>query len=198
MNESIKKQIIEAIETHKKMIAEFQISGVETLATAAEAIIKSLKQNGRIYLCGNGGSAADAQHIAGELVGRFERERRPLPAVALTTDTSVITSISNDYGYENVFARQVEALVREDDILWVFSTSGTSANVIAAAELAKQKGACVLAFTGKPGSKLEQIADICLCANDKSTARSQEIHHLAYHIICDLVEQSFCGQLNQK
>ena len=193
MNESIKKQIIEAIETHKKMIAEFQISGVETLATAAEAIIKSLKQNGRIYLCGNGGSAADAQHIAGELVGRFERERRPLPAVALTTDTSVITSISNDYGYENVFARQVEALVREDDILWVFSTSGTSANVIAAAELAKQKGACVLAFTGKPGSKLEQIADICLCANDKSTARSQEIHHLAYHIICELVEQSFCG-----
>ena len=117
MNESIKKQIIEAIETHKKMIAEFQISGVETLATAAEAIIKSLKQNGRIYLCGNGGSAADAQHIAGELVGRFKRERRPLPAVALTTDTSVITSISNDDSFKNVFARQVEALVGEGDIL---------------------------------------------------------------------------------
>ena len=194
MNESIKKQIIEAIETHKKMIAEFQISGVETLATAAEAIIKSLKQNGRIYLCGNGGSAADAQHIAGELVGRFERERRPLPAVALTTDTSVITSISNDDSFKNVFARQVEALVRESDILWVLSTSGSSANVIAAAKLAKKKGACVLAFTGKHDSKLEQIADICFCAGYKSTARSQEIHQLAYHIICELVEQSFCGQ----
>jgi len=124
MDESIKKQIIETIETHKKMIAEFQISGVETLAAAAEAIIKSLKQNGRIYLCGNGGSAADAQHIAGELVGRFERERGPLPAVALTTDTSVITSISNDDSFKNVFARQVEALVREGDILWGLSTSG--------------------------------------------------------------------------
>jgi len=194
MNESIKKQIIESIETHKKMIAEFQISGVETLATAAEAIIKSLKQNGRIYLCGNGGSAADAQHIAGELVGRFERERRPLPAVALTTDTSVITSISNDDSFKNVFARQVEALVREGDILWALSTSGSSANVIAAAKLAKQKNACVLAFTGKPDSKLEQIADICFCAGYKSAARSQEIHQLAYHIICELVEQSFCGQ----
>ena len=198
MDESIKKQIIEAIETHKKMIGEFQISGIETVAAAAEAIIKSLKQNGRVYLCGNGGSAADAQHIAGELVGRFERKRRPLPAVALTTDTSVMTSISNDDSFKNVFARQVEALVREGDILWAISTSGTSANVIAAAKLAKEKGACVLAFTGKPNSKLEQIADICFCAGNESTARSQEIHQLAYHIICNLVEQSFCGQSNQR
>lgn len=198
MDESIKKQIIEAIETHKKMIGEFQISGIETVAAAAEAIIKSLKQNGRVYLCGNGGSAADAQHIAGELVGRFERKRRPLPAVALTTDTSVMTSISNDDSFKNIFARQVEALVREGDILWAISTSGTSANVIAAAKLAKEKGACVLAFTGKPNSKLEQIADICFCAGNESTARSQEIHQLAYHIICDMVEQSFCRQLNQR
>ena len=198
MNESTKRQIIEAIETHKKLTAEFQISGIETVAAAAETIIKSLKQNGRVYLCGNGGSAADAQHIAGELVGRFERERRPLPALALTTDTSVITSISNDDSFKNVFVRQIEALVREGDILWAISTSGASANVIAAAKLAKQKGACVLAFTGKPDSKLEQIADICFCANDKSTARSQEIHQLAYHIICDLVEQSFCEQSNQR
>jgi D-sedoheptulose 7-phosphate isomerase len=198
MDDSTKKQIIEAIETHEKMIAEFLISGIETIAAAAEAIIKSLKQNGRIYLCGNGGSAADAQHIAGELVGRFERERRSLPALALTTDTSVITSISNDDSFENIFARQVEAMVKEGDILWAISTSGSSANVIAAAELAKQKGACVLAFTGNTKSKLEQIADICFCAGNKSTARSQEIHQLAYHIICDLVEQSFCGQLNQR
>ena len=191
MSNNIKKLIAEAIETHKKMTAKLQESGIETITAAAQAIIKALKQNGTVYLCGNGGSAADAQHIAGELVGRFRRERKALAAVALSTDTSILTSIANDYGYENVFAGQVEALVREGDILWAISTSGTSENVIAAAELAKKKDATILAFTGQPGSKLEQIADICFCA-DTSTARSQEIHQLAYHIICDLVEQSFC------
>ena len=191
MNSESKKQILEAIETHQRMIVDLRESGIEILAAAAEAIIKSLKQDGKVYLCGNGGSAADAQHIAGELVGRFEHERRGLPAVALTTDTSVITSISNDYGFESVFSKQVEALVREGDIFWALSTSGTSANVVEAAQLAKERGACVLAFTGKPKSKLEQIADICFCA-EGSTARSQEIHQLGYHIICKLVEQCFC------
>jgi len=191
MDEGVKKKITEAIETHKKMVADLQSSGLETLAAAAEAIIKSLKQGGRVYICGNGGSAADAQHIASELVGRFEHERKGLAAVALTTDTSVLTSVSNDYGYENVFSKQVEALVGEGDILWAISTSGSSANVVAAAELAKKKRAYVLAFTGKNGSKLEQIADICFCANNESTARSQEIHQIAYHIICNIVEQSF-------
>jgi len=192
MNETIKKQIIEAIETHKKMTAELEASGIETIAAAAEAITKALKQGGCVYLCGNGGSAADAQHIAGELVGRFKRERKALAAVALSTDTSILTSIANDYSYENVFARQVEALVKEGDILWAISTSGAAANVIAAAKLAKEKNATILAFTGKTNSKLEQIADICFCA-DSSTARSQEIHQLAYHIICDLVERNFCA-----
>lgn len=191
MDDGLRKTIIETIETHKKMVGELEESGIETVVSAAEAITNSLKSNGRIYLCGNGGSAADAQHIAGELVGRFRRERKALPAVALTTDTSVITSISNDDSFERTFVRQVEALVRDGDILWAISTSGKSANVIAAAELAKEKGACVLAFTGRSNSKLGQIADICFCADDKSTARSQEIHQLAYHIICDLVEQSF-------
>jgi len=191
MNESIRKQIIEVIEAHQRMVAELQTSGVEILVAAAEAIIKSLKQNGRIYLCGNGGSAADAQHIASELVGSFESRRRALPAVALTTDTSVITSISNDYGYENIFAKQVEAMVREGDIFWAISTSGTSANVVKAAQLAKEKGACIVAFTGRTNSRLEQIADFCFCA-DGPTARSQEIHQLGFHIICKLVEQSFC------
>ncbi len=191
MNESIRKQIIKVIETHQKMIAELRESGIEILAAAAEAIIKSLNQDGRVYLCGNGGSAADAQHIASELIGRFEHNRRALPALALTTDTSIITSIANDFGYENVFAKQVEALVREGDIFWAISTSGSSANVVEAVQLAKEKGACVLAFTGKKNSELEQIADICFCA-DGSTARSQEIHQLGFHIICKLVEQSFC------
>jgi len=198
MEKNVAKQIKAIIQTHKRMIAELEANATETIAAAAEAITKALRQNGRVYICGNGGSAADAQHIASELVGRFERERKGLPAVALTTDTSVITSTSNDYGYENAFARQVEALVREGDILWAISTSGKSANVIAAAALAKKKGACVLAFTGRADSKLEQIADICFCADDKSTARSQEIHQVAYHIICDLVERSFCEQSNQR
>jgi len=191
MNSESKKQILEVIEAHKKMVTELQTSGIEILAAAADEITKALRQNGRIYLCGNGGSAADAQHIASELVGRFERERRALPAVALTTDTSVMTSISNDYGYENVFAKQVEALVREGDIFWAISTSGTSANVIEAARSAKEKGACVLSFTGKTNSELEQISDICFCS-DGPTARSQEIHQLGFHIICKLVEQNFC------
>jgi len=191
MSDELKKQITKVIEQHKKAIAEFEADGLEAVAAAAETITKAFRQNGRVYICGNGGSAADAQHIASELVGRFERDRKGLPAVALTTDTSVITSITNDYGYENMFTKQVEALVKEGDILWAISTSGTSANITAAAELAKKKGACVLAFTGNSNSKLEQIADICVCANEKSTARSQEIHQLAYHIICKLVEQNF-------
>jgi len=198
MNSGLNKHILDVIEAHKKLVAELQKSGVETLAAAAEAITKAIKQNGTVYICGNGGSAADAQHIAAEFVGRFERERKPLPAVALTTNTSVITAIANDYGFENVFIKQVEALVREGDILWAISTSGTSPNIIAAAESAKKKGALVLAFTGSSNSKLEQIADICFCANSESTARSQEIHQIAYHIICDLVEQNFCEQPNQK
>jgi len=193
MNEDIKKQIIETIETHKKMTAKLQKSGLETVVSVAQAITTVLKQNGTVYLCGNGGSAADAQHIAGELVGRFSRERKALAAVALSTDTSIITSIANDYAYENVFSRQVEALVRKGDILWAFSTSGTSSNVIAAAQSAKKKGALVIAFTGTNNSKLEQIADICFCADADSTARSQEIHQLAYHIVCDLVECSFAN-----
>jgi D-sedoheptulose 7-phosphate isomerase len=191
MKQSDKKQIIKAIETHRKMLAEIKRRGIETIAAGAEAIIKALKANRCVYLCGNGGSAADAQHIAGELVGRFQRERKALAAVALSTDTSILTSIANDYAYEDVFARQVEALVREGDILWAFSTSGSSANVIKAARLAKEKDACVLAFTGRTNSKLERIADICFCADSESTARSQEMHQVAYHIICELVEQSF-------
>ncbi|UCG58547.1 MAG: SIS domain-containing protein [Phycisphaerales bacterium] len=191
MTDIVNKQITEAIETHKEMVAEFRARGAETITVIAETITQALQQEHTVYLCGNGGSAADCQHIAGELVGRFKRERKALAAVALSTDTSVLTSIGNDYAYEEVFVRQAEALVKEGDILWAFSTSGASKNVMKAAQLAKQKGACVLAFTGTAGSKLEQIADICFCADSVSTARSQEIHQLAYHIVCDLVEKAF-------
>src|SRR5512136_1315602 len=170
-------QIIkEAVETHRKMVATFESSGLDTVVAIAEAIVQSLRAGGTLYLCGNGGSAADAQHIAGEFMGRFRAERRALPAVALSTDTSVLTCIANDYDYERVFARQVEALVRPGDLLWAFSTSGTSPNVLRAAEAARRQGARVIAFTGRSRSELEALADLCLCAEAAVTARSQEIH----------------------
>ncbi len=194
MNEDRRRHAVEAVATHKKMVADFEQRGIETVASIADVVADVLERDGTVYLCGNGGSAADAQHIAGELVGRFCRQRKALPAVALSTDTSVLTCIANDYAYENIFSRQAEALVRRGDILWAFSTSGTSANVIAAARVAKEKGASVIAFTGRAGSPLEQIADICFCAEAESTARSQEIHQLAYHIICDLVERRFANR----
>jgi D-sedoheptulose 7-phosphate isomerase len=193
MDEDTRKQIAEAIVTHKKMVAEFEQRGIETIDAVAQTVADALERGGTVYLCGNGGSAADAQHVAGELVGRFRRERKALPAVALSTDTSVLTCIANDYAFEKIFARQAEALVRRSDVLWAFSTSGTSANVVAAARVAKDKGACVIAFTGRAGSPLEQIADVCFCADAESTARNQEIHQLAYHIVCDLVERRFAN-----
>jgi D-sedoheptulose 7-phosphate isomerase len=184
-------RIREAIETHKKMVAQFECSSIDILATAAGMIVETFQRNGTLYLCGNGGSAADAQHIAGEMVGRFRTERRALPAVALSTDASVLTCIANDYDYESVFARQIEAHVKPGDVFWGLSTSGASLNVVKAAEVAKRRGARVIAFTGRKASKLESLADVCLCADDEATARSQEIHQLAYHVICDLVEQCF-------
>ena len=193
MDADVKDHIAQAIETHKEMVGAFQEGSLEVIAEIADAITTVLKLGGTIYLCGNGGSAADAQHIAGEFVGRFCRERKALPAIAFSTDTSVLTCIANDYTYDRVFARQAEALVRENDLLWAFSTSGTSANVIAAVEVAKERDAQVIAFTGASDSELEKMADICLCADAESTARSQEIHQLAYHIICDLVERSFAN-----
>ena len=176
------------------MTAEFEALGVDAVIAAAGAIAKAIRGKHRIYICGNGGSAADAQHIAGELVGRFAMERRALPAMALTTDTSVVTCIANDYGYEDIFSRQVEAFAGKGDVLWAISTSGRSANILSAARLARKKGVVVLALTGRKNSELEKIADISLCAENKSSARSQEIHQLAYHIICGLVEEKIFGK----
>ena len=188
--ESKKKRVLDTIQLHKKVLADLETNCLGEIALSAKMLIDCIAAGGRIYICGNGGSAADAQHIAAELVGRFIRERKGLPAVALTTDTSTLTSIGNDYGFEKIFARQVEALVGKSDVLWAFSTSGTSKNVLAAAELAKQKGAKVLAFTGKKDSPLEKLSDHCICV-EGPTATVQEIHQLAYHILCDLVEEAF-------
>jgi D-sedoheptulose 7-phosphate isomerase len=190
MNEQI-EYINEIIRAHKKAVDTLETADLNTIAKAAEAIIEALKNGGTIYLCGNGGSAADAQHIASELVNRFELSRKALPAMAFTTDSSIITSVANDDSYNATFSRQAEAFVKKGDILWALSTSGSSANVLSAVEVAKRKGAVVLAFTGSKESKLERLADICLCAKNESTARSQEIHQLAYHIICGLVDRAF-------
>ena len=182
--------IREIIEVHKTMVAQFE-QQVGILVDIAEMVVQAFQAGATLYLCGNGGSAADAQHIAGEFVGRFRTERKALPAVALSTDTSVLTCIANDYDYDSVFARQAEALVKAGDILWAFSTSGSSTNVLQAVAVARGKGARIVAFTGRCNSALEARADLCLCAEAASTARSQEIHQLAYHIVCDLVERSF-------
>ena len=188
----MKQSIIETIEVHKKLVEAFASNSTDHVIAAAEMITASVKAGGCVYLCGNGGSAADAQHVAGELVGRFLKERKAIAAVALNTDTAVLTAVGNDYGYDTVFKRQVEALVKSGDILWAFSTSGTSKNILAAVELAKEKGAKVIGFTGKKDTLLEKLSDVCISVDAPYSAPAQEVHQLAYHIICDLVEQSIC------
>jgi D-sedoheptulose 7-phosphate isomerase len=154
-------------------------------------IYQALTSDKKILACGNGGSAADAQHFAAELVGRFERERRELPAIALSTDSSILTAIANDYSYEVIFSKQVRALGQAGDVLLGISTSGNSANIIAAIEAAHLKGMSVIAFTGKDGGKIKNIlnnSDVHLCVPADRTARIQETHLLLLHCLCDGVD----------
>ena len=157
---------------------------------AAAAIAGAVTTGGKLLVFGNGGSAADAQHVAAELVGRFERERRAIAAVALTTDTSVVTSIGNDYGYERVFARQVEALGARGDVAFGISTSGASTNVVAGLDAAGARGLTTVALTGKDGGAVGRAAAIHINVPSASTARVQEVHRTLLHVICDLVERS--------
>lgn len=181
---------IKAIQAHRELLDLLEQTGIDKVIQMSQTVVDCFKAGGRVYLCGNGGSAADCQHISGELVGRFRKERKALPAVALSTDTSILTSVGNDYGFEEIFRRQLEGLIEKGDILWSLSTSGSSANILAAANLAKQEGAKVLAFTGRKNSELEKISDICLCIDCPQTSIAQEIHQVAYHIICELVEEA--------
>ena len=156
-------------------------------------LCKKAVLNGRtIFFCGNGGSAADSQHLAAEFVGRFVKERRGLAAVALTTDTSILTAISNDYGYERIFARQVEALARPGDVLIGLSTSGNSPNVILAIHKAKQLGAITIGLSGGNGGKMAEHCDLCVTVPAKVTARIQEAHILIGHIICEFMDEVIC------
>ncbi len=154
-------------------------------ASAAEC----LRRGGRILACGNGGSAADAQHLVGELVGRFREERQALSAVALTADTALLTAVANDYGYERVFARQVEALARPGDMLVALSTSGNSANVIEAAQAAHRRGCTVIALTGAGGGQLAAHTDLHLRAPSNVVARIQEVHGVCIHALCERLDQ---------
>jgi D-sedoheptulose 7-phosphate isomerase len=156
---------------------------------AAEAMLAAIKAGGKVLACGNGGSAADAQHFAAELVGRFERERGAIAAIALTTDTSILTAIGNDYEYGRVFARQVEALGRRGDVLLGVSTSGGSASVLEAFAVAKAQGLVTVALTGRDGGALGKAADIHVNVPTPSTARAQEVHCTLLHAICDLIER---------
>ncbi len=158
------------------------------ISEATTVVAEALRSGGLVAFCGNGGSAADCQHLAGELVGRFRRERPAWRALALTTDTSVLTAIGNDYGYEQVFARQVEAHLKAGDVLVVFSTSGKAPNCLLAADAARARGATVVGLTGDHGGDLRARCDICLCVPGDDTPRVQEAHIAIGHIICDLVE----------
>jgi D-sedoheptulose 7-phosphate isomerase len=186
MVEKIRLQFEKSIEV-KKLTAE-KLS--KKTAEAAELLIKSYQNGGKMILCGNGGSAADAQHLAAEMVGRFEKDRRSLPALALTTDTSALTAIGNDYGFEEAFARQVESLVESKDVLVAISTSGNSVNVLRAVEEAKKKGAKTIGLTGRDGGKLAKIVDLALIVPSEETPRIQEAHITIGHIVCKLVEEN--------
>jgi len=195
MSEDIKNNLEQRVKNHffdsiqtKQKAAEIMSADI---VRAIKLMHQALSSEKKILACGNGGSAADAQHFAAELVGRFERERRELPAIALSTDSSILTAIANDYSYEVIFSKQVKALGQSGDVLLGISTSGNSANVIAAIEAAHLKGMSVIAFTGKDGGKIKNIlknSDVHLCVPADRTARIQETHLLLLHCLCDGVD----------
>lgn len=169
----------------------------EPLATAVEILFATLANNGKILACGNGGSAADAQHFIAELVGRFERDRLPLAGIALNTDTSILTAVGNDYGFDHVFERQVAALGQPGDVLVAISTSGNSRNVIKAIQMAHERDMIVIALTGKRGGDIAQFlseSDIHLCVPHSRTMRIQEVHILLLHALCDGIDALLLGE----
>ena len=176
----------ESIEVKKQIINSELIDEIDM---AAKVIINSYKNGGKVLICGNGGSAADSQHVAGELINKFRIDRKPLGAIALSTDTSVLTSIGNDFSFDDVFKKQVQGNGKEGDVLIGISTSGNSKNVIAAIDMAKRIGMKTITLTGSSGGKLNGMADICLKVPSNDTPRIQESHITILHIICDLVEQ---------
>jgi D-sedoheptulose 7-phosphate isomerase len=185
---------------HFRESAELKIQAASVLAQpieqAVELMFAALSNGNKILACGNGGSAADCQHFAAELVGRFERERLPLPALALTTDTSIITAISNDYSYLDIFTKQVQAFGQAGDVLLALSTSGNSANVLAAVDAALERDMRIVALTGKGGGAMTKRltdADVHICVPHERTARIQEVHLLTIHCLCDGIDVALFG-----
>lgn len=185
MKEKINQVLTEQI-TNLKALQ--QSNYTEQMINIKDIIVNSIKNEGKILIAGNGGSAADAQHFAAEIVGRFMLERKGYPAIALTTDTSILTAVGNDYGYDTIFSRQVEALGKKNDVFIGISTSGNSKNIIEAIKKAKEKGLVVIGLAGKDGGLMKDMCDECLVFNYKETARIQEHHLMSYHLICEFIE----------
>jgi D-sedoheptulose 7-phosphate isomerase len=183
--EVVSRTLAAAIRLHEQA----RTSSVGATVAATELMVAALRRGGKILVCGNGGSASDSQHFAAELVGRFERERRALASIALTTDTSILTAIGNDYTYDRVFARQVEAVGRAGDVLLGISTSGGSRNVLEAFGVAKSGGLATVALTGRDGGVVGAAADIHINVPSASTARVQEVHRTLMHAMCELIER---------
>jgi D-sedoheptulose 7-phosphate isomerase len=190
----LKEKILHLAQEGLQVKERFFQNNVDTIVEIINCITDALRQGNKILIFGNGGSAADAQHIAAEFVNRFLFDRTPLPAIALTTDTSILTSISNDADFSHIFSRQIEALGNKGDIAWGITTSGTSPNVIEGFRMAKGKGMTTVAFTGKDGGEALRVADYGLNVNSSSTPRIQEAHITAGHIICELVERELFPQ----
>lgn len=186
LNPIIADRLIEHLEVFGKTMEH-----MDTIQEIGYRCKTAIDNGNKILFCGNGGSAADSQHLAAELIGRFKKERRSFAAVALTTDTSALTAIANDYDFDAVFARQVEGLGRTGDVLIGISTSGNSKNVVKAAEMARSIGMHTIAFTGEGGGKLAELCDITLAIPSNVTARIQEMHILAGHIMCEIIEEDY-------
>jgi len=184
---TIAKLLRDSIAVKQQLLADE--ATLALIADVAQRCIDALRRGNKILLAGNGGSASDAQHIAAELVGRFEKDRPGLPAMALTTNASQLTALSNDYGYEAVFSRQLQALGKEGDVFFALSTSGNSANVVNAVEVAKAQGLVTVGMTGESGGKLESLCDVCIKVPSSNTARIQEAHITIGHIVCAHIEQ---------
>jgi D-sedoheptulose 7-phosphate isomerase len=193
--------LLQRIQDHFEESARLKLESARILsgpiARAVELMTSALAADRKVLICGNGGSAADSQHFAAELVGRFERERPELAAIALTTDSSILSAVANDYAWEQVFARQVRALGREGDVLVAISTSGNSASVLEAASAARERGLSIIALTGRDGGQLARMlsdTDVSLCVGHPRTARIQEVHLLIIHCLCDGVDASLMGE----
>ena len=186
MRDKIKDILLESIQIKEEILH----SSIAQIIEITELVIDCLKNDGKVILFGNGGSASDSQHLAAELVGRFKKDRTALAAIALTTNSSVLTSLANDYGYDIVFSRQIEALGKKNDVVIGISTSGKAKSVISGIKQAKKMGLKTVALTGGDGGELKKLADLCLVVPSSITARIQEAHITIGHIICDLVEQT--------